>query len=116
VVYLAAAVPIFQAINNDAEVVQLGVPALRVLALFQVPLTVAIVMLHSLRGAGETRFPMVVTLIGGFCIRLPLAWLCGIVWEGGLIGAWIGMCGDMLFRAVVLFARYLQGGWMHKSV
>ncbi len=116
VVYLAAAGPIFRAMSNDPEVCRLGAPALRMLALFQVPLTVAIVVLNTLRGAGETRFPMWVTLIGGFGIRLPLAWFCGIVLEGGLIGAWIGMCGDMLFRAVVLFARYLHGGWMHKSI
>lgn len=116
VVYFAGASFIYQAMSNDAEVRRLGIPALRILAMFQVPLTVAIVVLNALRGAGETRYPMTVTLLGGFGFRLPLAWLFGIVLGGGLIGAWVGMCGEMLLRAILLLAKYLKGDWVHKSV
>lgn len=116
VVYFAGSSLIYQWMSNDPEVRTLGIPALRLLAMFQVPLTVAIVVLNALRGAGETRYPMVVTLLGGFGFRLPLAYLFGIVLGGGLIGAWIGMCGEMFLRAVLLLARFLQGSWVHQRV
>jgi Na+-driven multidrug efflux pump len=51
------------------------------------------------------------TCLGVIGIRLPLSYVCGIVLEGGLVGAWIGMCADILLRAVLAFGRFVQGGW-----
>ena len=39
-------------------------------------------------------------LVGTLLVRLPVAYVCGIVLEGGLYGAWLGMCGDVTIRAV----------------
>ena len=44
-------------------------------------------------------------------VRLPVAWLCGITWHGGLYGAWIGMCIDMLLRGILVALRFWRGNW-----
>ncbi len=89
---------IYGVMHTDPTVAQVGVPALRLLAFFQVPVVLSIVYVYALRGAGDTRFPLLMTCLGVIGIRVPLSYLCGIVLDGGLVGAWIGMCGDLLLR------------------
>lgn len=110
--FFLAASPIFQQMHQDQQVHAVGVPAFRFNALFQVPLVVAIVYTFALQGAGETRQPMFVSLIGAFGVRIPLAYLCGIVLHGGLIGAWVGMCCDNTVRAILVTWLFRRGRWM----
>ena len=49
-------------------------------------------------------------------VRVPLAYLCGIVLNGGLIGAWIGMGVDILLRATLVTIRYRRGRWLATRV
>ena len=51
-----------------------------------------------------------------FGVRLTLAYVCGIVLHGGLLGAWIGMCLDNTTRAVLVAWLLRRGRWMSKSV
>lgn len=111
VAFYFGAGPIYQLMNNSPAVSDVGVPAFRMAALFQLPLVAAIVYAGGLRGAGDTRVPMWITLFTTVVVRLPAAWLFGVVLDGGLYGAWIGMCLDMLFRGVLLTVRFWRGGW-----
>jgi putative MATE family efflux protein len=108
--------PIYEHMSQDAEVHAIGVPAFQFNAIFQVPLVTAIVYTFALQGAGETRRPMYVNLLGVFGVRLTLAYLCGIVLHGGLIGAWIGMCCDNTVRAILVFQLFRRGHWMSKRL
>ncbi|HLQ47271.1 MAG TPA: MATE family efflux transporter [Planctomycetaceae bacterium] len=111
-----AAQPIYELMHQDAQVHLVGVPAFRFNALFQVPLVVAIVYTFALQGAGEARQPMCVSFLGVFGVRLPLAYLCGIVLHGGLIGAWVGMCCDNTVRATLVAWLFRRGQWMSRGV
>jgi Na+-driven multidrug efflux pump len=88
-----------------------GATPFRALALLQPLLVVSIVYIHGLRGAGDTRVPLLITLVG-VLIRLPLGYYFGIVQGLGLLGAWMGMFGDMLWRAAAAFVRFGRGRWM----
>jgi putative MATE family efflux protein len=107
---------IYTVMHEEAAVRSIGIPAFRMLAFFQVPLVLSIVYVMALRGAGDTRFPLWLTVIGVLGVRLPVAYVCGIVLQGGLVGAWIGMCADMAFRGVALTVRYLRGRWLATEV
>jgi len=107
---------IYETMHRDAAVHAAGVPAFRLNALFQIPLIVHIVYLIALRGAGDTRQVMLINALGVFGIRVPVGYLCGIVWEMGLLGAWIGMISDVFLRAVLLWWRYVREGWMRVRV
>jgi MATE family multidrug resistance protein len=112
VVYFFAARPIYEFMHSDPEVVQIGIPAFKLLALFQIPLVVGTIYVHALRGAGDTRYPLWINLIGIFVFRLPLAYLFGVLLHGGLFGAWVGMCSDLGIRAVLASVRYVRGRWI----
>ncbi|QDT16884.1 MATE family efflux transporter [Alienimonas californiensis] len=114
--FLLAAEPLVGFMHLDPAVRAEAAPALRALALCQIPLTGSIVYVTALRGAGETRVPLLLTLAGMYGLRLPLAWVGG-VWLGwGLPGAYLGMFGDVAFRATAGGIWYRVGGWWRKEV
>ena len=68
----------------DPEVRAVGVRPFQMVALFQPAMAVSIVYIWALRGAGDTRSPLFITL-GGIVIRLGGGYYFGIVLEGGSI-------------------------------
>ena len=114
--FVLGAEPLVRFMHDSPAVRLEAAPALRVLGLFQVPLTASIVYVYALRGAGETRVPLAITLLGMYGLRLPLAWVGG-VWLGlGLPGAYLGMGGDVLCRAVAAGLWYRIGVWWRNEV
>lgn len=109
---------------------------LMICGIVQIPFAIAIVVRGALRGAGDTRVVMFITLFSTWCVRLPLAWLfsgVNIPLPGGgvihnpapletyfhiqpLVGLWIALCSEMAFRPILFCARFLQGGWQRVKV
>ena len=106
---------LYAQMSTDPEVRAVGVGPFRIVALLQPAMAISIVYIWALRGAGDTRSPLLITL-GGIVIRLGGGYYFGIVLEGGLLGAWIGMFGDMLWRAVASAIRYARGNWLRTEV
>lgn len=115
-VYYLAAGPIYSAWSNDPLVHEQGLPALRLLACAQPALVALSVYVNALRGAGDTRVPLLFTLVGIFGVRVPLAYICGVVLKGGLVGAWIGMCCDLILRSLLFTWRFARGRWTEKVI
>ena len=110
-VYIFAARPIFENMTIDPAVQAVGIPAMRTLAFYQIPLVMMIVYTFSLRGAGETRVPLIINLVGVFGVRLTVGYWFGIVCNGGLIGAWIGMFCDVTVRWLLTGWYFRRGKW-----
>ena len=111
-VFFFGAPAIYNFMHRDELVRKIGIPAFRMLAFFQPPLAVSIVYVFALRGAGDTRHPMLINTLGIYAIRIPLGYFCGITLELGLIGAWIGMCGDIAIRAGLAWLRFVRQQWL----
>ena len=109
--------------KNQHEVIAAGVPVLRLVAFAMPPLACIIIFTGALRGAGDTRLPMVVSWFGFLVIRIPLAYFLmyrtidlgplGTIQglELGLYGAWLAMSADLLVRGGFLMARFASGRW-----
>lgn len=97
--------------TDDPVVIALGTMPLRMVGLIQPLLASNMIFGGALRGAGDTRFPMVVTGVGTFLIRLPIAYLFAIVFGWGLPGAWGALIFDFTVRGVVNFLRFRSGRW-----
>jgi Na+-driven multidrug efflux pump len=92
-------------------VIALGTMPLRVMGLVQPFLAGAMIFAGGLRGAGDTRFPMVITAGAIWLIRLPLAYVLGVMLGWGLVGAWTAMSLDMIVRGTLNFWRFRGGRW-----
>ncbi|WP_227353022.1 MATE family efflux transporter [Haladaptatus salinisoli] len=124
VVLIAAARPIargFGTANLD-----LTVEFVRVFGLGVAAFSVSRTMRGSLRGAGDTKWPLYGTFAGTFLYKLPVAFLAvppGVVlfslgnWSFspgvglGLLGVYAAILGDMYLRAGVNTFRFWTGEW-----
>jgi len=97
--------------TDDPEVIALGVPLVRLGAFFQLMDAAAIVTSGALRGAGDTRWPFVAQSLLGWGLQVPLAWLLGVSWDGGLRAAWIACTIYISILSLVLFWRFRSGSW-----
>ena len=66
---------------------------------------------NSLRAAGDVRFTMAAGIASMTVFRLGSAFLFGIVLNLGVIGVWIAMGTDWLFRSVLFVIRFRSGKW-----
>jgi Na+-driven multidrug efflux pump len=71
------------------------------------------VIRQALKGVGDTKWTFIITTISSWGIRIPAAWYLGVHLEMGLIGIWWAMCGEMMVRAVMFYARFRRKGWVH---
>lgn len=110
-VYLFAAQVIYGLMTAETAVRAIGIPALRFLSWYQIPLAVMIVYIHAIRGSGDTRSILFLNLAGLFVVRLPVAYLMGLVFNLGLIGAWSGMCADVVVRMAIVTAYFASSRW-----
>ena len=70
----------------------------------------------ALRGAGDTRFVMVVSASSMFVFRVGLAYLLVHVFDIGVIAIWIVMVSDWVVRSIIFELRFRHGKWRRKKV
>ncbi|HET6581892.1 MAG TPA: MATE family efflux transporter, partial [Nannocystaceae bacterium] len=91
--------PIFVAPGEDGTAfLATGLALLPILAMAQPFMTTSIVLANGLRGAGDTRSPLVAALLGGLVVRVSLAWTLGIALDLGLPGIWYASTIDWVVR------------------
>jgi putative MATE family efflux protein len=90
----------------DPEVLGYSTPLMTVMGLLQPPLAIAMVIAGALRGAGETHVVLAAAIVGGWCVRLPLAYFGGMVGNLGMALVWTTMLLDWLVRGAILSRRF----------
>ncbi len=110
--------------SQTAETASVTVQLLKIVAIAMPAFALGTILTGGLRGAGDTRWPLVFTFIGFLLVRIPLAYflawdeivLPGLGWhiQGmslGVVGAWYAMLLDCCVRAVMVGWRFQHGGW-----
>jgi MATE family multidrug resistance protein len=102
--------------TNDPTVIAAAEAPLRAAGLVQPALATSFIVLGALRGAGDTRWPLLSRLITTWAIRLPLTLL--LVWQLdlGLPGIWLAMCTDFTLQAILALWRFQSGAWKRIEV
>ena len=72
--------------------------------------------INSMKAAGDVKFPTALAIFSMWLLSVGLGWLLGIHFGMGLTGIWIAMAADEIFRGVVVFIRWIKGGWRGKRV
>jgi putative MATE family efflux protein len=116
VVFFLAPGPLLKIFTADPEVVALGTPLLKIVAVLQIPLAVSMVLAGSLRGAGDTPALFWSTVVGSWGIRVPLAWVFATVLALDLTAVWSLLVADWLVRMTVLAHRYRSDGWRQRCL
>lgn len=111
VAVIAMARPIARWFIDDAEVVDLTVDFIWILGAVQPLMAVEFTLGGALRGAGDTRFPLVVVFVGLFVCRLIPATLAALVFGATIQVVWSALVLDYAVKAVLLVERFRRGRW-----
>lgn len=99
--------------TRDPDIIANASVCLKLVAIAQPFLAANMVFSGALRGAGDTRFVMVSTLIGVWGLRLVGTYILIDFFNMGLLGAWIGMAIDLFVRGMLNFMRFRSGKWKY---
>jgi MATE family multidrug resistance protein len=109
VVLVAFPRTIGRAFTTDRAVIEAAVPLLAAGAAFQLFDGVQVCATGALRGAGDTRTPMLCHLIAYWAVGLPAGYLLCFPLHRGAAGMWTG-----LSVALILIGVVLLGAWSRK--
>ena len=109
--------PILRLYNLSPETMQLAKNLVRIhaycgLAIWPIAFNLPV----TLRAAGDARFTMVISIISMWAFRLFLGYVLGRHFQMGVIGVWIAMIIDWVFRTIFFVWRYRSGRWLNYSI
>ena len=102
--------------TSSPEVVVAGIGAMIVVGVAQPAQAVIFTIGGALRGAGDTRYTLGLTVLNWFVVRFPLAVILGLVVGWGLAGVWIAVAIDYAVRAALMARRFRGGAWARRLI
>jgi putative MATE family efflux protein len=108
--------PLARLFTTDPEALRLSILWIRVLVFAMPAIAFHFTAAGALRGAGDTRWPLLVSFGGLWLVRLPVAWLLALYYGLGMPGIWIGYLIEYYLRAAVTTWRFARGRWKTLSV
>lgn len=110
-VWPEALIGVFLDSSDEArdQIIFVGVGLLTMAALFQIADGVQVIALGMLRGAQDTRMPMIYAGISYWLVGIPASYVIGISWGYGAAGIWMGLVLGLSVAAVLLTVRFWRG-------
>ncbi len=71
---------------------------------------------NALRGAGDTKFTMIVSVSTMFAMRIGIAYFFVLGMHYGVIGIWMAMICDWIMRGIIFVTRFKRGKWKNLQV
>lgn len=103
--------PIAALFSPDPAVQEVAADLFFFVAVFQTVDAVGTVSSGAIRGAGDTRWPMIVSILMSWLFFVPGIFLLGKVAGLGVYGAWSGATLHILGLAALMFGRFRRGKW-----
>lgn len=97
-----------RALTDRADLVDAAVPFLFVAACFQLSDGVQTVAQGALRGAGDTRLPLFLNVLGHYVIGLPIGLALAYRADLGAVGLWWGLSAGLTAVALAMTLRFLR--------
>ncbi|WP_338527648.1 MATE family efflux transporter [Bacillus sp. MAG717A] len=97
--------------TSNHEIIQIAATLLLLTIILEPGRSFNMVIINSLRAAGDAKFPVYMAMISMWGIGLPIAYLLGIQLEMGLIGVWISFIVDEWVRGIFMYRRWRSRVW-----
>lgn len=104
--------------TDELEVLSLAVLLIPIAGVFQVFDGIQAVSLGLLRGLGDTRVPMMVSIVGFWCLGMPVSLWLAFGLDRGAVGLWWGLVVGLTIVSIVLVVRirYRQGRELERLI
>ena len=108
--------PLMGLFTSNAEVIELGATVLLINVALEFGRSTNLVLIASLRGAGDVYFPTACAIFSNWAISVLGSFLLAVVAGWGLYGLWTALAADEIVRAILMMLRWKSGKWKTKSV
>ena len=98
--------------TTDPEVIRMSGGVLKLIALGMPGICTQLPIAAGLRGARDTKFPLMASMAGIWIFRVLLAPVFIHTLGWGLTGAWLTIVLDQTTRACVVYARFTTDRWL----
>ncbi len=109
--FIFFATPIISIFSKDESVIAYGAQALRIIGCGYVFYGIGMVMTQALNGAGDTKSPTIIYLIGFWCFQIPFAYFMARTMELNLIGVFVAIPAAETLIALVAWRVFSRGKW-----
>lgn len=101
---------------KEDNIVEIGVLIMRVIIFIVFFQVIQVVYMGCLRGAGDTLYTAIASMISVTIIRTIVSYWCGYTLEWGIIGIWLGVLADQISRFAFATTRFKQGKWVNIKI
>lgn len=111
ILFFTMAKPILSFFSNDPLVLEEGVKCLQIVSLGYVFYAYGMVINQSFNGAGDTRTPTIISLLGFWVFQIPLAYALAKHFETGPIGVYAAISIAESAMAIAGIYIFRKGNW-----
>ncbi len=108
---------VVKAFSLSAEATAMAVLVLRCFSIVSLPVwPLSFTLPSALRGAGDVKYSMVVSIIAMWLGRVVLTYILVMHFNLSILGVWIGMFADWFIRGSLYVLRFKSGRWLEKKI
>ncbi|MBS1991905.1 MAG: MATE family efflux transporter [Cyanobacteria bacterium SZAS LIN-3] len=108
--------PIASMMTSDPQVLASTADYLRIVGLSEPLVACWIILFGALTGAGYTKWPMWIGIVGLTCVRLPLAYVLATTCHMGADGIWLAIAISSSLIGLMAIQRFHSGVWKSQQV
>ncbi|WP_342542569.1 MATE family efflux transporter [Paenisporosarcina sp. FSL H8-0542] len=97
--------------TDNPEVIKIASTVLLLSILLETGRTMNIVIINSLRAAGDAKFPVLIGVFSMVLMSLPLGYLFVFHLNMGLPGIWLAIAADEWTRGIIMYFRWKSRAW-----
>ncbi|WP_067622997.1 MATE family efflux transporter [Alicyclobacillus acidiphilus] len=105
---------LFHIFTSSHAVIDMSTQLMFICIILEPGRTFNIVIIQSMRAAGDVKFPVLMGMIFPIGMGLPLSYFLGIHLHMALAGVWWTICLDEWVRAVIMSIRWRSKVWQSK--
>lgn len=102
--------------TQDSAIITVGVSIFIIDAILEPGRTLNLVIINSLRAAGDVKFPVYVGILSMWGLSVTLAYFLGVHLGLGLVGVWCAFAIDEWFRGIIMLWRWKSRKWEKMSL
>jgi putative MATE family efflux protein len=106
---------LFSIFTTNEQIIKTGGTLLLLTIILEPGRSFNLVIINSLRAAGDVKFPVYMGILSMWGISVPISYFLGIKYGLGLAGVWIAFIVDEWLRGLLMLWRWRSRVWQQKS-
>lgn len=111
-IYYFGAKGLYSLFFTEEHIIAIGIRIMHVIIFVVIFQICQVIYMGCLRGAGDTLYTAVASMISVTFIRTFVSYFFGYTLGLGIVGIWMGVLGDQISRFIFATVRFRQGKWV----